>query len=70
MTYLQLVDEEPHLVDEVWDVLDPAHCEQCYQWAIGQLVWWTDPETIEGQGQIKDIIRHYTGRSEDAATTG
>ena len=59
MTYLQLVDEELHEVDEVWEVLSPSHCDQCYDWSVGQLVWWTDPETIEGQAMIRDIIAHY-----------
>ena len=66
LNYLNLLDQESHLIDEVWEVLDPAHCDQCYAWSVGELAWWKDSETIEGQAQIKDILAHYHGRTHAA----
>ena len=61
MDYLALYAEEPQPVEAVWEVLDPGHCEQCYQWSIGEEVWWEEPDTLEGQVQIRDIVKHYEG---------
>lgn len=51
--------EEPLLVEQAYAVLEPGHCPQCLDWSTGIHNWWSDPETVEGQSQIMDIVNHY-----------
>lgn len=52
---------EPEPIDIVWELLNPAHCDRCRHWSEKQSAWWTDPYEVEGQAEIREIIRHYEG---------
>lgn len=56
INYLEL---EPTDLDLVLDALDPSHCDVCHRWSNGLQPWWSDPDTVEGQAQIAEIVAHY-----------
>ena len=52
-------DDDPEPVERVYEVLDPSHCELCLTWASGLQPWWSDPDTVQGQAMIREILDHY-----------